>query len=558
MITSRILSILVAVAVTSAPLVAWQQDPTAVSALAPVVARPAPPRAMTIGEARHTIESGDSVRVAGRATVGSGVLQRRVFDVAIEDANAGIRLFSFGGQPEVAPGDSIEATGVVRVYRGTVELVVASVRVVPGARRIPVPVAILDRPVDVRDAARLVHLRGRVLSAGTSEGGRFARLATARDTVTLWAPAPHAAPPDVDGLRVGDHLSVTGVVAAYQDGPEQPLVWQVIPRDPEDVHVEGVPRRWYERLRLALIVGVVGGLLVWLLVRAATRGHLRELAETEARYRQLLELSPEAVFVHDGSTLLFANPAAARLLGAAHERTLEGRPLAWFAPPGQVEAFGRPDAPGGRARIRFGGTGAGGVPADVELTASPCRYHDRPAVVVLAHDVSAQLRHERELQALALLDDLTGLANRRGFSTFAEQELKRAREDGRGGVVLVADLVGLKRINDEHGHAAGDEAIRVVARAMRALAGEAAVLARWGGDEFVGLLFEGDDAESARTLAERLHELVAAETPAGLPYVVRATVGAAALGADETTTVADGIAQADQDLYRARGTAEAR
>jgi diguanylate cyclase (GGDEF)-like protein len=172
--------------------------------------------------------------------------------------------------------------------------------------------------------------------------------------------------------------------------------------------------------------------------------------------------------------------------------------------------------------------------------------------------VSAQLRHERELQALALLDDLTGLANRRGFSTFAEQELERARATGRGAVVLVADLVGLKRINDEHGHAAGDEAIRVVARALRALAGEASVLARWGGDEFVGLLFDGDDRTAAKTLAERLHELVRAETPSELPYVVRATVGAAALGPDDDTTVADGIAQADQDLYRERGMSEAR
>jgi diguanylate cyclase (GGDEF)-like protein/PAS domain S-box-containing protein len=542
-------------ALLAAP-VAAQQSQSAILA-APASSRTAP-RALSIADARRSLDSDEIVRVAGRATVGSGVLQRRAFDIAIEDDSAGLRLFSFSPQPEVAEGDSVEAVGVVRSYRGTLELVLSTVRVVPAARRVPAPVLLGSRPVDQRDAARLLHLRGHVLSAGTSEGGRFARLATAIDTVTLWAPAPHAAPPDVDGLRVGDHLAVTGIVAAYQDGPEQPLVWQIIPRGPEDVRVEGVPRRWYERAEIALAVALAGGLLVWLLVRAATRGHLRELQETEARYRQLLELSPEAVFVHDGNTLLFANPAAARLLGAAHERTLEGRPLAWFAPPGQVEAFGRPDAPGARARIRFGGNGAGGVPADVELTASPCRYHDRPAVVVLAHDVSAQLRHERELQALALLDDLTGLANRRGFSTFAEQELKRARETGRGAVVLVADLVGLKRINDEHGHAAGDEAIRVVARALRAVAGEASVLARWGGDEFVALLFDGDDRNAADTLTERLHELVRDESPSGLPYVIRATVGAAALGPDDDTTVADGIAQADQNLYRARSTTEAR
>jgi diguanylate cyclase (GGDEF)-like protein/PAS domain S-box-containing protein len=550
--TARLSSAAGVVAVLVASSVAPAQQASVPTAPAAPAAAPATaPTPRTIAQALRTLDSGDSVRVAGRATVGSGVLQRRVFDVAIEDGTAGVRLFTRQSPVVVAPGDSVEATGVVRGYRGTLELVLGTVRVVPGPRRLLEPVDPAGRPVSERDGGRLVRVRGRVLALGTSEGGRWARLwrEAAGDTVTLWAPAPHAAPPDVDGLRVGDELTVTGIVAAYQDGSDQPVVWQLIPRSPDDVVAEGVPHRWYERARLALGGLVVGGALLWGLVRAATRRHVRERHETEARYQQLLELSPEAVFVHDGRTVLFANPAAARLLGASHESTLAGQPLSGFASPERVDAFGQPGRPGSRARIRLS---VGATAADVEVAASPCRYNDRAAVVVMARDVSAQLRHERELQALALLDELTGLPNRRGFSAFAEQELLRAREAGRGAVLLVVDLVGLKRINDEHGHPAGDEAIRTVARALRALGGDAGVLARWGGDEFVGLFFDGDDAAAARALVARLAELVRAQSPAGLPYEIRASAGAAPLAPDGSDTVADAIARADADLYRMR------
>src|SRR5206468_11452242 len=148
---------------------------------------------------------------------------------------------------------------------------------------------------------------------------------------------------------------------------------------------------------------------------------------------------------------------------------------------------------------------------------SPCVYHDRPAVVVLARDISAQLRYERDLHALALIDELTGLHNRRGFTLFAEQELARARRHGHVPVLVFADLDDLKGINDVHGHAAGDAAIRLVASAFKSILRETDIVARWSGDEFVALLSDGD-LGAAQNISQRLEAAIAALTPKDLPY----------------------------------------
>jgi GGDEF domain-containing protein len=109
-------------------------------------------------------------------------------------------------------------------------------------------------------------------------------------------------------------------------------------------------------------------------------------------------------------------------------------------------------------------------------------------VVIVARDVGARLRYERELRELALLDELTGLHNRRGFLTFAESELRRAQRLEHDALLVFADLDGLKAINDRHGHAAGDAALCGVARALRDVVGAQGLVARWSGDEFVALL----------------------------------------------------------------------
>ena len=399
-------------------------------------------------------------------------------------------------------------------------------------------------------------MHGRVAGFGRSEGGQWLRLrdaeSTAHGTLTIWVPANHGALIDLTRVGAQDSLIVTGIVTSYQDNADDPVVWQLVPRDAADVRVGEVPPALPDWVLWTALLLVIAGGAVLAYGRIGARRQLRALRETEARYSQLLALLPDAVIVHAGGKIIFTNPAAAELLGLSTELELVGRPLADFVHADSRSAFtenaaDRPAPSTARSpRPRARMLAASGNVVDVEIASGPCIYHDRPALVLLARDITAQLRYERDLHALALVDELTGLQNRRAFTLFAEQELARARRNGSTLVLVFADLDGLKKINDEHGHAAGDAAIRLVATALRSIFRETDLVARWSGDEFVALMSEGSE-EAAQHISERLDASIAMQMPSNLPYTVSASVGASPL--DPALPLRDAMERADAELY---------
>ncbi len=531
-------------------LVNAQQGPPALSS-----ASPAPMR--SISEAIAQRGADREVTIAGRASVSSGKLQSSAFDVAIEDTTGGIRIFSRNPQSDVHEGDSVVASGAIKSYRGNLELVLSSLRIVDAPRRLILPRELAINPsILERHSGQLVRVHGRVAGMGRSEGGQWLRLrdasSTSHGTVTVWVPANHGSPIDLATVGASDSVIVTGVVTTYQDNADDPIVWQLVPREAADVVVTIEPGRFpnwllWTALAIAIVVGTALSIS-----RMHARRQLSGLRETEARYSQLLALVPDAVIVHAGGTVLFTNPAAANLLGLPSELAIVGKPVAEFVHADSREAFAevsgdRPEIGTERApRVRAQMLSANGSVVDVEVASSPCVYHDRPAMVLLARDITAQLRYERDLHALALVDELTGLQNRRAFTLFAEQELARARRQGRTPVLVFADLDGLKQINDEHGHGAGDHAIRLVANALRSIFRETDIVARWSGDEFVAMLVDGTD-EAAHAIGARLDAVIEAQASPTLPYVVTASVGASPL--DPALPLRDAMERADAELY---------
>lgn len=511
----------------------------------------------TIADAIAHRGEDDEVLVTGRATVASGKLQSTAFDVAIQDSTGGLRVFSRTPQAPVREGDSLEASGAIKVYRGNLELVVTALRVLGAPQRQVAPRDLATDTAAVRShGGELVRVHGRVAGTGRSEGGQWVRLRDAQrpgaGTLTVWVPANHGGGIDLSKLTSGDSLVVTGIVTSYQDISDEPVVWQVIPRDRSDVevgeHARSLPP-WALWIAALLLVALSGWLVF---ARVAARRELHALQETETRYRQLLALLPDAVIVHADGQILFTNPAAAQLLGHGSYKDLVGHRLAEFVHPESLAAF--VDAPAGDAagaperapRVRGRMVSASGNDVDVEAASSPCVFHDRPAMFLLARDITAQLRYERDLHALALVDELTGLANRRAFTLFADQELARARRHGRTPVLVFADLDGLKQINDQHGHAAGDAAIRLVAHALRSIFRETDIVARWSGDEFVALMVDGS-TEAAREIDARLDTAIRQLAPDDLPYEVTASVGANQL--DPALPLRDAMERADAELY---------
>jgi len=113
-----------------------------------------------------------------------------------------------------------------------------------------------------------------------------------------------------------------------------------------------------------------------------------------------------------------------------------------------------------------------------------------------------------ELQETAARDTLTGLYNRRLFEEQFEAAVARSLRAGEDLSLLIADLDGLKRINDVSGHVAGDQALRTLADALRATIRATDVACRLGGDEF-GIILPGSSAEDAVKVAERAQETLA-------------------------------------------------
>ncbi|HEY8469532.1 MAG TPA: sensor domain-containing diguanylate cyclase [Longimicrobiales bacterium] len=160
--------------------------------------------------------------------------------------------------------------------------------------------------------------------------------------------------------------------------------------------------------------------------------------------------------------------------------------------------------------------------------------------------------HER-IRALSLTDPLTGLANRRHLAIHLEREFAAARR-GRLLTVLLFDLDRFKEYNDAAGHQAGDEALRAFARILRAETRAMNLTARYGGDEFIAVLSDGD-MKGGLTLAERISRSMEIDPLLG-PAGVRASVGVATY-TPEMNGPDDLIRAADRDLYRRKAEREA-
>jgi len=155
-------------------------------------------------------------------------------------------------------------------------------------------------------------------------------------------------------------------------------------------------------------------------------------------------------------------------------------------------------------------------------------------------------RHlEEQLAELALVDDVTGLHNRRSFILLAEQALKEAARAGRPAIALFLDVDGLKAINDNYGHREGNRALRLVADALRAACRESDIVCRMSGDEFAILLAEAHELDG---LEGRVRRRVA-EAAEGVDYPLSVSIGVAQCEAGCKCDLAELFERADRAMY---------
>jgi diguanylate cyclase (GGDEF)-like protein len=158
-----------------------------------------------------------------------------------------------------------------------------------------------------------------------------------------------------------------------------------------------------------------------------------------------------------------------------------------------------------------------------------------------------------QLHRLATRDELTGLLNRREFDRIIAEEEERARRFGRTLGLLLVDLDHFKKVNDTHGHPAGDAVIRAAAGRIAACVRTVDRVARYGGEEFAVMLAEVD-AHGAHEAAKRIVAAMSAEPVVlldGTSIAVTLSAGSACFPGDGET-VKRLVLVADQALYRAK------
>jgi diguanylate cyclase (GGDEF)-like protein len=156
---------------------------------------------------------------------------------------------------------------------------------------------------------------------------------------------------------------------------------------------------------------------------------------------------------------------------------------------------------------------------------------------------------EEKYRSLALIDELTGIYNRRGLLTLGEHYLKMVKRQKNGIYMLYADFDDLKKINDTWGHHEGDSVLIETANILKNNFREADIVARIGGDEFV-VIPVGTTVDSVEIVLDRLKKAIEINNSKGThAYRLSVTVGIAFYDPEHPCSMEELLAQADKSMY---------
>ncbi len=179
-------------------------------------------------------------------------------------------------------------------------------------------------------------------------------------------------------------------------------------------------------------------------------------------------------------------------------------------------------------------------------------------VMVLMESVRREVEHANrklleardQLELLVQMDPLTEALNRHAFHSLLRRP-EKGQESKTSGSVAVIDIDNLKPINDTFGHTVGDKAIRAVARAMRSLVRADDMLFRWGGDEFLVLMFNLPQEDALRRM-EKLNRILEENGGRWTSVPITVTVSYGVAGFNSLTDLGGAIEAADKSMYAQR------
>jgi len=342
----------------------------------------------------------------------------------------------------------------------------------------------------------------------------------------------------------------------------------------------GLVRSLWERtlLRLLLLVGGLGFVSYWIYMRRTLK-HLDPSAVIPTRVQAALDVMSEGVVLLDPQgRIVLANSAFGARLARSPESLLGAQlsSLGWRSPTSDAQGL---EFPWWEA-IREGRISTGVAlsierePGDIRiflLNVSPVLDGwGKPKGAIATFDDVTELEHQKtalletmadleksrdeirlqnqELETLAKRDPLTGLANRRAFMEWFELQFDHARREGLDLQCIMADIDHFKLVNDNHGHAAGDDVIRRVSTLLSTAVRNSDAVCRYGGEEFC-IVLPGASKEVAVEVAGRLCRSARSPGFARIPITVSFGTASIRSGAE---TIQDMLEQADRGLYASK------
>jgi diguanylate cyclase (GGDEF)-like protein/PAS domain S-box-containing protein len=297
-----------------------------------------------------------------------------------------------------------------------------------------------------------------------------------------------------------------------------------------------------------------------------TRGIPAAAQLDDAVFRRILDQLEDGVYITDaGRGIVYWNRAAVRITGYPAEEVVGSRcsdNILVHVDADGVQLCGGP--------CPLAGTLADGnprehdvflhhrdghrVPVHVQIQPLLDRQGHRVGAVEIFRDNSnrlAELQRLEELQALAYLDPLTAVGNRRYAEQTLTARLEELRRYGWSFAVLFIDIDHFKDVNDAHGHDVGDSVLRMVARTLAGSLRSFDFLGRWGGEEFLAVVPMQLDSQLA-PLAGRCRALAERSSLRAGPHVVQVTISIGATMALPSDTVESLVARADDLMYQSK------
>ncbi|MDK2821574.1 MAG: hypothetical protein PWP31_1539 [Clostridia bacterium] len=236
----------------------------------------------------------------------------------------------------------------------------------------------------------------------------------------------------------------------------------------------------------------------------------QKLEESEKRYRTVVELSPEPIFLLNKDIIFFANNAGCMLLGAHDSRQIIGKSFIDFLLPKEQASFKKflkyiEKEKNMTYLMNIEVTGLAGGFKYMEALGISIEYKEKPCSLIIMRDVTERIKKEEEVKFWANHDYLTKLPNRKHFLEFLKQKLPKYNN----AAIMYLDLDGFKLINDQYGHEVGDFLLQLVAKRLKNCIRNDDMVSRLGGDEF-GIFIVDISHNEAKIFAEKIIDVLKA------------------------------------------------